>query len=153
MSNPIQSLIITLLLEGPGRKMSLAQHAERFERSGQDILKRAQSAAPTPANRETLAHITGLERWGQRRLRSFLGQPPAADEYDGYRPGVNLEWTALQAEFAATRQATVDLARELDARQVRPDARVDHNQFGGLTATGWLQYLRQHAGLESKKIK
>jgi len=43
--------------------------------------------------------VIGIERWGQRRLRMLLGEPPVSDEYDSYRPGEDLSMPALRDAF------------------------------------------------------
>jgi hypothetical protein len=102
---------------------------------------------------KVLRHITGIERWGQRRLQILLGEPPIADEYDGYRPGTDLTLDEQRALFRETRTATLALIDQLQAAGVGDDATAPHNDFGPLTVRGWLRYLDMHANLESKKLR
>ncbi len=153
MSNFLTTTAVRLLLERPGEKLSFAEHVAELERTGGEILRRATAVSGNPANREKLAHITGIERWGQRRLRVFLDLPYIPDEYESYRPAADSHWPELQDAFKAARQDTIQLARELEAHKVNPQVRVVHNQFGELSARGWLVYLRRHAQLESRRLR
>jgi hypothetical protein len=98
-------------------------------------------------------HITGIERWSQNRLRCFLGTAYARDEYDSYQPGPALDLSGQIAAFQETRQETLALARQLQEAGVPDTATVAHNDFGPLTARGWLSYMTTHASRESTKIK
>jgi len=100
MPNPIQQMIVNLILERPGRKHTLAGWAEALAASGQDLSARFAAAPDTEANRRLVSHITGIERWGVSRLGVLLGAPLLQDKYDGYRPAQDLDWPAMQAAFA-----------------------------------------------------
>jgi hypothetical protein len=136
--------------ERPARKHSVVEHAARLAASGDEVRERLAGAAPTPPNVARLRHIIGIERWGQRRLRAFLGEPPTADEHHPYKP-TTTEWSALLAEFASARADTVALAGQLTTTD--PARTVAHNQFGPLSARGWLRYIHGHARTESKLVK
>lgn len=141
-----------LLLERPAKKQSIAAFAAQLEREGSQMADRLHKAPDTARNREQLRHIITIERWGQRRLRVALGEPPVTDESDDYAPDAALDWDALRAAFAATRAETVRLAREL----IHPDNEavlVRHNELGPLTVRGWLRYLGNHAWREALVIK
>jgi hypothetical protein len=125
---------------------------ERLDKSGQEIEKRLIAARDRDTNRETLAHITGIEQWGQRRLKIALGELPVQDEYDNYRPQSS-DWDELRAYFRKVRQQTLALSRTLRMAGIDPDTHILHNQFGNLTLLGWLYYLHLHASLESKRIR
>jgi hypothetical protein len=152
MSSPFLSLAKNLLIEWPAAGRSYGQLATTLERSGLKLQARLAGAPDAPANRKQLCHIIGLERWGQRRLRSALGEPPAADEMDDYIPPA-IPVPDLVAALAATRTETVVLARQLEARRIPRDATVEHNQFGPLTPRGWLAYLNTHANIEATRVK
>lgn len=142
-----------LLLERPARKVSFAQFAERLEATGRAVEERAMAAKDSERTQKVLRHISGIERWGQRRLLAFLGQAVPTDEYDDYRPATTLTTAEQNAFFRTTRQQTVILARQLEQANVPDTALVPHNELGPLTARAWLYYLNMHASLESKKIK
>lgn len=144
--------IVNLLLVRPGRKRSLAEWAQKLAQDGEAIGQRA-AAKQTPQAHTTLRHITGIERWGQRRLQVALGEPLLHDEYDGYQPDVNDDWATVLDAFHTTRQATVILAQQLAAAGISDQVMVPHNQFGPLPVRAWLSYLDIHANLESKRIR
>ena len=143
--------IVGLFFVRPGRKRSLAEWAQKLAQDGETIVQRA--AKQTPQAHATLRHITGIERWGQRRLQVALGGPVLHDEYDAYQPDVNDDWATILDAFRTTRQATVLLAQQLAAAGISDQVLVPHNQFGPLPVRAWLSYLDTHANLESKRIR
>ncbi len=153
LKETIVGAIASLILERPARKQTVAEFIAKLEESGRAIEARAAKAADTPGNREQLAHIAGIERWGQRRLRVFLGEPYVQDEYDGYRPAADLNYAQLQDFFHVTRQETVQIARRIAAAKVPDAATAPHNFMGKLSVRAWLRYLDMHAGTESKRIR
>jgi len=153
MPNPIQQMIVNLILERPGRKHTLAGWAEALAASGQDLSARFAAAPDTEANRRLVSHITGIERWGVSRLGILLGAPLLQDKYDGYRPAQDLDWPAMQAAFAVTRAETVALIGQLAAAGIDDKAQSPHNQIGPLTAQGWLRYLHMHSTWEAKRSR
>jgi hypothetical protein len=100
-----------------------------------------------------LRHLTGIERWGQRRLQILLGAAPIQDDYDGYQPNADLDLAGQLAAFAQTRAATLKLVDQLKEAGVSDTQKADHNDYGQLSARGWLRYLDLHASLESKQIR
>jgi hypothetical protein len=142
-----------MLLERPAQKLTLDELAAQLESSGAKLAQHYVAGADAESNREHLRHIIGIERWGQGRLKVFLGAPLEMDDYDGYLPADDLGWTALQDEFTTTREKTVALARELAAAKLDTSPTVPHNQYGKLTAYAWLHYLDTHANLESEQIE
>ncbi len=153
MANPLLPTLRNLFLERPARKRDYAYFAGRLEASGKELEARFAAAADSAENRRQLRHIVGLERWGQRRLRTALGEPPIQDEMDQYAPPLGQNLLDLRAAFAATRRETVVLVRQLEARGVPPAWIIPHNEFGPLTLRAWLRYLDLHASLEGKRIK
>jgi hypothetical protein len=152
--NAVRDVVVNLLIERPARKRSLAELIASLEASAQQIDRRmAECQADEPKNLETMRHIIGIERWGQQRLRSFLGEPLTRDEYNGYRPDDVADMAGLRRAFAATRVDTVQLAQRLREHEVADAATVAHNDMGDLTARGWLRYLNSHANLESRRLK
>lgn len=144
--------VVNLMVERPGRKVPLAAWAQKLAESGEAISTRV-ATVQTPQAATTLRHITGIERWGQRRLQVALGEPLLQDEYDGYQPPAAADLATLRAEFSATRQATVALAQKLAAAGVGDQVKIRHNQFGPISVRGWLSYLNTHATFESKRIR
>ena len=141
------------LLERPGRERSLSEWAGVLENAGREIEARAAVATRQQMSATALRHVTGIEAWGQSRLRVFLGAPLHMDEYDAYAPAADLDLPTLRAAFAATRDATVALAEQLSQAGVSETKTVNHNTFGPLTARGWLAYLNSHANRETWFVK
>ncbi len=137
-------------IERPASRMSVVDLAAALSASGDEVRARLAKAGASPRNVACLRHIIGIERWGQRRLRVFLGEPPVMDGHHPYKP-TETEWGTLLTEFASARADTVALASELTTADQR--ATVPHNQYGPFTARGWLRYLNGHARLESKLMR
>jgi hypothetical protein len=131
------------------KRKSITQHRADLTATRTTILDRARAAGDSDYHRKVMSHIIGIERWGQSRLRVFLGGPLKQEEYDGYRPARESSYTELLGQFEETRQATLKLVDELAATKLDPAARSLHNMFGPLTVQGWLYYLCFHANAES----
>lgn len=137
-------------IERPASRMSVVDLAAALSASGDEVRGRLAKVGASPRNVARLRHIIGIERWGQRRLRTFLGEPPVTDGHHPYKP-TETEWGALLTEFASARADTVALAAELTTAD--PRATVPHNQYGPFTARGWLRYLNGHARMEAKLMR
>ena len=140
------------MVERPVRHKTPADILAHLEASGHKVATRFNGAPDLPRNRSAIRHIVGIERWGQNRLRVALGQPLVIDEMDGYVPSESTGWEELKAGFVATRQETVQLAREV-IKAGALDKTVQHNQFGDITVRGWLNYLRAHASREGLRVR
>ena len=149
----IVDLFSALAIKRPARAATLAELTDRLEAGGRAIANRCLAAPNTIGNRAALRHIVGIERWGQRRLRTLLGEPAVEDESDAYLPDAALGWAELQGRFAATRRETAALARQLVAADPGDDRTARHNDQGPLTAREWVRYLTLHARLESLRIR
>ena len=149
----IQRLLTDIITERPARRATWQRQIADLEASGASIQARCAKASGSARNIDQLRHVIGIERWGQSRLRVALGAPLTTDEYDGYRPEDIGDWSSLTTAFTATRAATVALVPELQAAGLDRSRLIPHNQMGALSVGGWLQYLRLHAGLESKLIR
>lgn len=149
----IAHIVARLVFDKPAREYTLAQLATRMEESGQRLEQLLETTTDTYAHYDCLAHIIGIERWGQRRLRVVLGEPLIMDEYDSYRPSVALFWDNLRNEFPTTRQQSIALIHELEQAGVDQTVAVRHNELGVMTVHGWIRYLDMHANLESKKFQ
>ncbi len=142
-----------VFVERPGRGKSLAEWRAALENNGGAIDQRAAAAKDPEQASKVLRHISGIERWGQRRLQVCLGAPPTRDEDDEHRPGTSLTLAEQRECFRQTRAATVALVTQVEAANIGDEARSLHNDFGPLSVRGWLRYLDMHASLESKKIR
>ena len=137
-------------IERPASRMSVVDLAAALSATGDEVRARLAKVGASPRNVARLRHIIGIERWGQRRLRVFLGEPPATDGHHPYKP-TETEWGALLTEFASARADTVALAAELTTVDHRET--VPHNQYGPFTVRGWLRYLQRHARMESNLLR
>jgi len=142
--------ITNLVIELPARISGMDRLIDQLENSGVAIEKRAAGAGGRANNRETLAHVVGIERWGQQRLRVALGEPLVLDEYDTYRP--EGDWPELVQSFRQTRQETISLIKSIRMARLDLGTCIRHNQFGEISLLGWIFYLKFHANLESLKI-
>jgi len=149
----LMGFAVEFLLERPARGKSYTELGLELDNAGQKILLRLQNKKMTEFNHRVLSHITGIERWGQSRLRSMLGGPLLQDEYDGYRPARDIPWDGLIEEFRATRAETVQLVQSLTKASVDPTTTVSHNDFGPITVRAWLRYLQTHASREILQIR
>lgn len=152
MANPVTNFIASLIVEVPVRGKSLDQMIARLQEHGQFLEQQFASMPESKRNHSLMTHIIGIEKWGQQRLRVALGAPYVRDEYDVYRPAKDTPQRELSALFRETRAETVALARQVAASGVE-SVKAEHNQFGMLTAKGWLNYLDTHASFEAKKLQ
>jgi hypothetical protein len=133
------------------RGKSGADLAAGLEAAGRDLTKQIANAAHTDRNHRVITHIIGIERWSQSRVKVALGEPFKPDEYDGYRPPKDTAWDALLPMFEATRQETINLAKNASPSVL--ETLVKHNTYRDLKVRGWLQYMQVHANFESRKLK
>ena len=150
------SLIGTILhfvISRSAARFSLDELQTRLKLSGKDVAERIEKAAETPTNHGLASHLIGIERWGQRRLRSALGEPLVKDEYDQDRPNSDIPLKTLSSLFSETRQQTVELIDELKKVPGVENKMIPHNDIGNLSVRGWLFYLDSHANRESQNIK
>ncbi len=138
--------------ERSGGKFSLQELSTQLEESTDVIAKRMRNAQDTEKNLELIKHIAGIEAWGTRRLRVFLGEPPLSDEYDGYRPDEETK-EALIAAFLTIRENTLNTVREISENNSSESLKVEHNDFGAMTLKAWIAYIKGHAFIETRKMK
>ena len=154
----IQDAAVGLFVERPGAKKTVQEWTTKLEDNAKAIEARARSAKNQQKAQIVLRHISGIERWGQRRLRVFLGEPLLIDEYNNYQPAKDLNTEQQVAEFSKTRAQTIEIVRRIVDNPANGSVDADenkvlHNQFGPISLRGWLRYLDLHANLESKKIR
>jgi len=149
----IGSRILYMSVQFQIRNKSLDQLTARAEESSKTILTRLANKTDTPQNRKKLRHIIGIERWGQSRLKTLLGEPDLQDEYDGYQPAESLDFKALRNAFKQTRTETVNLVRKLQKKGVAATGKARHNGMGDVSVPIWVGYLNQHANFESRLIR
>ncbi len=145
--------VLAALVEMQGRRAPVSEWGARLANSAEAVAGRLATAPDTAKNRDLAAHIIGIERWGQRRLRMLLGEPPIRDEYDRYRPDAEQNLAALADVFRQTRAETVRVIAELEAAGCVPTTTAPHNDLGNVSIRGWLSYLDGHAAMESRKLR
>lgn len=138
--------------ERSGQKLTLAEWQTELVKSGEVINGRFQSSTDTDKHHNIGRHIIGIERWGQSRLRVFIGEKLVMEEYDGYQPAAELDMSNLSTLFAETRQETVALLTTLREANISETETVPHNDMGDLTVRGWVAYLNGHASRESGRL-
>jgi hypothetical protein len=125
---------------------------ERLDKNEVKCLPRFANAADTITNRARAAHIIGIERWGQSRLRTLLGEPLVMDEYDGYAPSTDLTTSELAAEFTRTRAVTKAIVKEHQENGVSLSKTAKHNELGDISARAWIAYITNHTDRESRVL-
>lgn len=147
----LPAFLCSLLLEKPARRIPLVKAAAQMEASGQRVLLHLSNMSDSPKNRRRLTHIIGIERWGQSRLLTALGDPLVMQEYDLFRPAETMDWMTLREIFRETRNTTLTLVSKLDAAGAA-QILIPHNSLGPLSVGAWLRYLTLHAEIESWKM-
>lgn len=150
---PLKSAVFELMgriyFERPSHRHSVGEHVEMLRRSGEELRSKLRAAEPSDALRHALRHVIGIERWGQRRLRVLLGEDPVMDSHHRYLPPERASWPELLGSFDDTRAETLAIAEALGGEE----RAVRHDQFGELSARGWLRYLRGHANRELRALR
>lgn len=150
--NPV-SFLFRSVFQIQIRNKSLSDLMASAQESGKTINAQLANKPDTPANRKQIRHVIGIERWGQRRLTTMLGEPTIQDEYDGYQPDESLDLAALRQEFAKTRVETLAIVDAIQKAGVADSATAYHNGMGDVSLRMWLRYLTMHANLESRRVK
>ncbi len=145
----ITQRVLDAIVERPAAKLSFPELEDTLLADGLKLGGVFANMSDTPDNRRLLSHIIAIEAWGAHRLRVALGDPLVIDDSSAYRPPKGVGWQDLQKMFRAQRQQTVDMAKKLDAAHAE-DVRIRHNQYGEMTARGWLYYLNIHANIEAR---
>jgi hypothetical protein len=143
--------VIRSHFERQARRAGVAELADRLDANGRSLAQRLAAQADGDGVRETLRHVVGIERWGQRRLRVALGDAPDPGGHRPYRPSDEASLDALRIAFATTRADTVALARTLARAEPDPDLRIAHDDLGELSVGAWLAYLDGHALIEARR--
>lgn len=145
--------ILRFFMERGAKRKSLDELITALQEGETAVLARMNGAADTSRNRDVARHVIMIERWGQRRMRTLLGEPLLQDESDAYAPDPALTMGQLQEAFAKTRSETIALANELKAAGIAKSRTVFHNDAGEMSLGAWLVYLRGHAMREAGAIK
>ena len=142
-----------LFFERPANKKSYSELIGKLEVSGKEIGEKADGLMDGEYVRKVMTHIIGIERWARGRLKVFLGDAFDGDEYDKFRPAREIPIGDLRKLFLAERKETIMVAREVHARRIPEDKKVNHNDFQGFSAKAWLNYIAMHAAQEAKSLK
>ena len=139
-----QSIVFALIrrvVERRAGKLTYADFTQRLSAAGAPIVARFGAAADTPENRAQANHVIGIERWGQRRLSTALGEAPVTDEYDGYKEPATFTMAQLRDAFSATRAGTLQIIAKLQQGAIPITRTAVHNDLGPLSMGGWLTVL------------
>lgn len=149
----ILSALLRRYTEREAKKHTIAEWRSKLDESQQGLADRFARSPGSEANLRQARHVIGIERWGQRRLRSALGEPLDMGEYDPYSPDDLVKMTDLQEAFLTARAETLRVIDELQKAAIPPDHLIPHNDMGNLTVRGWLHYLNEHALREGMRIR
>jgi hypothetical protein len=141
------------LVRRKARGQSLDAAITSLEEFASSLDARIASAADTPGNREAVNHWVGIERWSLRRIRVAQGEPLLRDGYRGYREPDGATLAQLAAAMRTTREATLELARELQRSGFDQALTIPHNDLGPLTVTEWFVYVDQHTRREMVRLR
>ena len=161
LTNLIAPIAAKFFFERPANKRSVAELREKLEGSAKEIKTRIDAFDATGESSEKamkkLRHIIAIERWGQERMLLFFAdsydESAVTDENYAYEPAKDLSWEGLVEGFGEARAKTIEIARVLETGTGIKQDKIPQNDFGPLSAKGWLQYLNIHASFEAKAIK
>ncbi|WP_188999008.1 hypothetical protein [Deinococcus roseus] len=134
-----------------GSKKDPSQLLKALEDTQTQLSRKFRELPDTPENRKQLGHILAIERWGTNKLKVFNGGELLNDSSQEYYPSEEDSMESLMNQFTETRQETIKVGQEAIANA--DQQKVEHDQFGPLSAAGWIQYLNYHAFLEAYKFK
>lgn len=140
-------------VRGVARGRSLVDLVARLEESRDMLSPRIERANDSAGNRETLNHWLGIERWSQSRIKVAQGAPFELDSYRGYRLPDHSSLAELQQGFQAARNATLELAADLERSGFDPDLTIRHNDLGDLTVIEWFAYIDDHSRREVIRLR
>lgn len=112
----LQEAMGHLSLEFLVRNKAISELTAELEVSGKEIIQRISHAqVGSEVNQAKMRHIIGIERWGQSRLRGFLGGTPVDDEYDDYCPDIGPDLAELIELFKEARTKNVHLGIQIES--------------------------------------
>lgn len=136
------------------RGKTIAEIAAALESSMDQVLRpRLERVHGTAANRETVNHWLGIERWSLSRVRVAQGHPFVAGSYHSFRLPEGSSWQQLCSAFYDARHATLQLATELERNGFDARLTIDHNHLGPLTVLEWLTYIEDHSRREVIRLR
>lgn len=141
-----------LFFERPWQSADYATLQSLLDQSGATIVTGMRQASDTPANRNLIRHIIGIECWAQQRLNAVVSGQPYSAEYDALQPAATLTLTELADLMASTRAQSCAILQQLQQTGIALTQTVPHNQFGALSIVAWNRYIASHALIEHKKL-
>ena len=114
---------------------------------------RMEKVQDSAANRESVNHWIGIERWSLARVRVALGEPFVDGSYHPYRMPEGTGWAELKAEMIKARAETLDLAEHVERAGFAPDLTVPHKDLGPLTVIEWFAYIDDHSRREVIRLR
>ena len=141
-----------LFFERPWQSTDDATIQSLLDHSGATVVIGMRQASDTPANRNLIRHIIGIECWAQQRLSSLVNGQGYSAEYDVLQPATTLTLTELADLMASTRAQSCAILQQLQQTRIALTQTVPHNQFGALSIVAWHHYIASHALIEHKKL-
>jgi len=141
-----------LFFERPWQSADYATLQRLLEQSGATIVTGMRQASDTPANRNLIRHIIGIECWAQQRLNAVVSGQPYSAEYDQLQPATIFTVPELVAIMITTRAQSITVLHQLQQGGIALNHIVPHNQFGALSIVAWHRYIASHAMIEHKKL-
>jgi hypothetical protein len=152
MLKRLMGKVLRFVVVRPASKKSIDAIITDLEQNGQALSQKMHAAPDTPKNRNQIAHIVGIERWGLNRMHTVFGEPMGEQEHDPYRPNDGLTTDQMADAFDETRAETLALARK--AKEAgKLEAAAPHNDMGDISLKAWLFYLDSHADREAGRIR
>lgn len=144
----------TVMIDRQAGQKSVAELRADLAADKSVLVTQLAGASDGDGARKQLAHVIGIERWAQSRLKVALGEEQLVmDEYDGYRPTKGPALAELAEEFVSTRDETLAIADRLAAVPNIETQTVAHNAMGDMRVRSWLQYVITHGEFELRKVK
>ena len=143
MNRIIARIYSTIFFEGPARGKTAAELGLALKTNGDEFCSRLAAMRRTSRLHAVVTHCIGIERWAQGRVRVALGEPFVDEEYDIYRPSLEVPWNDLIALFETTRRESIQLVQQCSGSAL--EKTVVHNNIGPLSVRGWFQYMQYHS--------
>jgi hypothetical protein len=142
-----------IFFERPVRGMSAEALRAKLSASQSTFLAALRDKSDSAANKELLAHIIGIERWAQARIKQAHTGVIITEEYDGYRPAPDTSYVDLVHIADTTRTDSIALLQAVTAANIALTTPIEHPQFGTLSLAAWFQYILSHSMIEAKKLR
>jgi hypothetical protein len=142
-----------IFFERPVRGMSAEALRAKLSASQSTFLAALRNKSDSVANKALLAHIIGIERWAQARIKQGHTGVIIHEEYNGYRPAPDTSYADLVHIADTTRTDSIALLHTIITANIALTTPIEHPQFGTLSLAAWVQYIMSHSMIEAKKLR